>query len=136
MIEEFRLKIESLAAKIHAEFGEQCLILKHQYINEEERYALWSVTDVYLNTSVYQRMGIFANEYIMVRSKDRSQKQSCVLLPEFTGNNIMMKGAYLLDPYDVENICKKLNEAVSTPIEKNQAYLDSLNAYVSNNSMF
>lgn len=125
-ISKVLVKVNQLVDDIHKEFGESCLVVKHQFINEEERYALWSLTNVYLSTSVFQRMIHFVGEFIQVRHEEKIEKQVCVLMPDYVGGNRLMKGAYFHNPVDAQDVCEVLAKAISQPLKHNLTRLDIL----------
>lgn len=123
-----------LVDKIHQQFGHSCLVFKYQSLTYEQRCALWSMSNIYLNTSLKEGVCMQLLEYVCVKKYQNKFEKSTAIVSEFAGNPMSMGGAIICNSYDIENISHKLEEAISmNSIQKIQRMEQTL-AYIQNHS--
>lgn len=59
--------IYDIADAIQEEFGYGCLILHYENISQSQRFALWSFSNIYLNTSLRDGVCLQAQEFVSVK---------------------------------------------------------------------
>ena len=118
--------IEDLVEKIQTKFGYGCLVFKTEYLNQEQRCALWSFCNIYLNTSLKQGVCLQAMEYVCVKKTQNKLDKSVCIISEFIGLNKLLGGAIRTNPYDIDNISNRIDEAITmSSTEKEQRMIQS-----------
>jgi trehalose 6-phosphate synthase/phosphatase len=80
----------------------------HHFIQPDEYYALLSIADAALITSVRDGMNTTSFEYIMCQE----DKKSPLILSEFTGTAGSLSEALLVNPWDHAGVAKAINDAL------------------------
>ncbi|KAI8577448.1 hypothetical protein K450DRAFT_177698 [Umbelopsis ramanniana AG] len=80
----------------------------HHFIQPDEYYALLSIADAALITSVRDGMNTTSFEYVMCQE----EKQSPLILSEFTGTAGSLSEALLVNPWDHAGVAKAINDAL------------------------
>ncbi|KAL0073657.1 glycosyltransferase family 20-domain-containing protein [Phycomyces blakesleeanus] len=81
----------------------------HQNIDRDEYYALLSVADVGMITSVRDGMNTTSLEYIICQY----EKHGPLVLSEFTGTAGSLSAALLVNPFDYAGVAKALNDSLT-----------------------
>ena len=92
-------KVSELVSKINGEFGSLEFAPVHHYhqnLEQEEYYALLSVADLALITSVRDGMNTTSHEFVVCQQEN----QSPLILSEFTGTAGSLSAAILVNPWD------------------------------------
>ncbi|KAF8942243.1 threalose-6-phosphate phosphatase [Haplosporangium gracile] len=80
----------------------------HQHIDQDEYYALLSVADIGLITSVRDGMNTTSLEYIMCQQENYGP----LILSEFTGTAGSLSGAMMVNPWDYQGVAKVIYDAL------------------------
>jgi len=110
-------EISELVARINGEFGtieHQPLLYYQNNIDRSEYYALLSVADVALITSLRDGMNTMSYDYIVCQ-KD---KFGPLILSEFTGVAGSLSDALMINPWDQTGIANSIYEALTMPKEE------------------
>ncbi|KAF7727461.1 threalose-6-phosphate phosphatase [Apophysomyces ossiformis] len=111
-------KVSELVSQINGLYGSLEFTPVHHYhqdIDRDEYYALLSVADVALITSVRDGMNTTSFEYIICQD----QQYGPLILSEFTGTAGSFGAAILINPWDYAGVSKAILEALSmSPEEK------------------
>ncbi|KAL7751763.1 hypothetical protein RI367_002762 [Sorochytrium milnesiophthora] len=104
-------KVSELVASINGRFGSISFTPVHhihQLVDSEEYYALLSVADVGLITSVRDGMNTTSHEFVIC------QQDNCgpLILSEFTGTAGSMSAAILVNPWDYLGVAHAINDAL------------------------
>ncbi|KAF9116681.1 threalose-6-phosphate phosphatase [Mortierella sp. AM989] len=105
-------KIAELVAHINGTYGSLNFTPIHHYhhhIDRDEYYALLSVADIGLITSVRDGMNTTSLEYIMCQSGS----QGPLILSEFTGTAGSLGGAMLVNPWDYQGVARVIYDALN-----------------------
>lgn len=98
----------------------------HQHLDQEEYFALLTLADSALVTSVRDSMTLMALEFIVCQENNYSP----LILSEFTGTSGSLSAALLVNPWDYMGVAQSINEALSMSREekfcKHQVYPDTL----------
>ena len=94
-------EIDKIINEIHEEFGDGCLIYKVQNLTQEERMALWSFSQVLLNTSLRDGLAFSPFEFISTKALQKKFHKAAIIISEFTGCARQLNGAFLINPFDV-----------------------------------
>ncbi|KAF9104361.1 threalose-6-phosphate phosphatase [Mortierella sp. GBA35] len=105
-------KIAELVAHINGTYGSLNFTPVHHYhqhIDRDEYYALLSVADIGLITSVRDGMNTTSLEYIMCQSENHGP----LILSEFTGTAGSLGGALMVNPWDYQGVAKVIYDALN-----------------------
>ncbi|TDD44590.1 trehalose-6-phosphate synthase [Nonomuraea terrae] len=98
----------------HAQLGYQPVQYFHQSYGQEELAALYLAADVMIVTPLRDGMNLVAKEYISCHH----DLQGALVLSEFAGAADELRQAYLVNPYDVEDVKRQMLAAMrATPHE-------------------
>lgn len=89
----------------------------HNNIDQDEYFALLSVADIGLITSVRDGMNTTSLEYIMCQQGNYGP----LILSEFTGMAGSLGAAIMVNPWDYTGVAKAINDALLLPIEEKRA---------------
>ncbi|KAF9127625.1 threalose-6-phosphate phosphatase [Mortierella sp. 14UC] len=105
-------KIAELVAHINGTYGSLNFTPVHHYhqhIDQDEYYALLSVADIGLITSVRDGMNTTSLEYIMCQQENHGP----LILSEFTGTAGSLSGAMMVNPWDYQGVAKVIYDALN-----------------------
>ncbi|KAG0273014.1 threalose-6-phosphate phosphatase [Linnemannia exigua] len=105
-------KIAELVAHINGTYGSLNFTPVHHYhqhIDRDEYYALLSVADIGLITSVRDGMNTTSLEYIMCQQENHGP----LILSEFTGTAGSLSGAMMVNPWDYQGVAKVIYDALN-----------------------
>lgn len=104
-------KVSELVSHINGLYGSLEFTPVHHYyqdIDRDEYYALLSVADVGLITSLRDGMNTTSLEYIICQKESHGP----LILSEFTGTAGSLSAAMIVNPFDYAGVAKALNEAL------------------------
>ncbi|KAG0052579.1 threalose-6-phosphate phosphatase [Gryganskiella cystojenkinii] len=122
-------KIAELVAHINGTFGSLNFTPVHHYhqhIDRDEYYALLSVADIGLITSVRDGMNTTSLEYIMCQNENHGP----LILSEFTGTAGSLGGALMVNPWDYQGVARVIYEALHLSEEDKAARQTQLHEHV------
>ena len=114
-----REEIEREVGRINGDYGRighPVLHYIHQPVPREELVAFYLAADVMLVTPLRDGMNLVAKEYPACRVN----LGGALVLSEFAGAAAELKGAYLVNPYDLDGVKNALVEALSAEPEENR----------------
>ncbi|KAG0193419.1 threalose-6-phosphate phosphatase [Apophysomyces sp. BC1034] len=126
-------KVSELVSQINGTYGSLEFTPVHHYhqdIDRDEYYALLSVADVALITSVRDGMNTTSLEYIIC------QHQRCgpLILSEFTGTAGSFGAAMLINPWDYAGVAKVILDALTMSPEEKYTRHQQLYSHVTSNT--
>ena len=101
-----------LVSMINGEFGSLSFTPVqhyHQVIARDEYYAMLSVADLALVTSVRDGMNTMSMEYVVCQEQTR---WCPLILSEFTGTAVRLPGAVLINPWDIRGVAAAVHHAL------------------------
>lgn len=104
-------KIAEMVANINGTFGSLNFTPVHHYhqhIDRDEYYALLSIADIGLITSVRDGMNTTSLEYIMCQQENHGP----LILSEFTGTAGSLGGALMVNPWDYQGVARVIYDAL------------------------
>ncbi|GJJ73482.1 trehalose 6-phosphate synthase/phosphatase [Entomortierella parvispora] len=122
-------KIAELVAHINGTYGSLNFTPVHHYhqhIDRDEYYALLSVADIGLITSVRDGMNTTSLEYIMCQNENHGP----LILSEFTGTAGSLGGALMVNPWDYQGVARVIYEALNLSEEDRAARHAQLHEHV------
>ncbi|KAF9956675.1 threalose-6-phosphate phosphatase [Mortierella alpina] len=122
-------KIAELVAHINGTYGSLNFTPVHHYhqhIDRDEYYALLSVADIGLITSVRDGMNTTSLEYIMCQSENHGP----LILSEFTGTAGSLSGAMMVNPWDYQGVARVIYDALNLSTKDKLARHNQLHKHV------
>ncbi|KAF9570758.1 threalose-6-phosphate phosphatase [Mortierella alpina] len=122
-------KIAELVAHINGTYGSLNFTPVHHYhqhIDRDEYYALLSVADIGLITSVRDGMNTTSLEYIMCQSENHGP----LILSEFTGTAGSLSGAMMVNPWDYQGVARVIYDALNLSAKDKLARHHQLHKHV------
>ncbi|KAG0292977.1 threalose-6-phosphate phosphatase [Dissophora globulifera] len=122
-------KIAELVAHINGTFGSLDFTPVHHYhqhIDRDEYYALLSVADIGLITSVRDGMNTTSLEYIMCQAENGGP----LILSEFTGTAGSLGGALMVNPWDYQGVARVIYDALHLSEEDRRTRHSQLHKHV------
>lgn len=126
-------KVSELVSHINGLYGSLEFTPVHHYyqdIDRDEYYALLSVADVGLITSLRDGMNTTSLEYIICQKEAHGP----LILSEFTGTAGSLSAAMIVNPFDYAGVAKALNEALLMTAEEKATRQTQLFDYVKEHS--
>ncbi|MET7399013.1 trehalose-6-phosphate synthase [Dactylosporangium sp. NPDC005572] len=113
--QQLRERVEREVGRINGEFGEVGRVPLHylfQTRSPEELQALYLAAEVMLVTPLRDGMNLVAKEYVAARQDEGG----ALVLSEFTGAAAELEDAFLVNPYDVDDLKRGITAALrATP---------------------
>ncbi|KAI1319792.1 threalose-6-phosphate phosphatase [Mortierella claussenii] len=122
-------KIAELVAHINGTYGSLNFTPVHHYhqhIDRDEYYALLSVADIGLITSVRDGMNTTSLEYIMCQKEHHGP----LILSEFTGTAGSLGGALMVNPWDYQGVARVIYDALHLSDEDKRVRHSQLHNHV------
>jgi trehalose 6-phosphate synthase/phosphatase len=122
-------KVSELVAKINGLYGSLGFSpVQHypQYLSQEEYFALLRTADIGLITSVRDGMNTTSLEYVVCQRDGRGP----LILSEFSGTAGSLRDAIHINPWDLSDVAKQINYALTMNPEKKKAMHESLYNHV------
>lgn len=119
-------QVSELVSHINGEFGSLSFTPVHHYhqiIDRDEYFALLSVADLALITSVRDGMNTTSMEYIICQNRFN---KSPLILSEFTGTAGRMRSAIQVNPWNIFGVAKAIDYALRLSDEEKRARHDQL----------
>ncbi|KAJ3203722.1 threalose-6-phosphate phosphatase [Entophlyctis luteolus] len=124
-------KITDLVSRINGTFGSLESVPVHHYhhhLEVDDYFALLSVADVGLITSVRDGMNTTSHEYVVCQN---SSNHGPLILSEFAGTAGSLGGAILVNPWDYTGVAHAIHEALTQSKEEKLNRHNQLYKYVS-----
>ncbi|KAG1453405.1 hypothetical protein G6F56_007581 [Rhizopus delemar] len=122
-------KVSELVSHINSMYGSLEFTPVHHYyqdVDRDEYYALLSVADVGLITSLRDGMNTTSLEYIICQQ----EQHGTIILSEFTGTAGSLGAAFIVNPFDIAGVAKAINEALILSPEDKATRHAQLYSYV------
>ncbi|KAA8496195.1 Alpha,alpha-trehalose-phosphate synthase UDP-forming A [Porphyridium purpureum] len=125
----FRNQIFELVGDINSRFGtleSQPVHYREVSLSLEELCALYSISDALLSTSLRDGMNLVAYEYTVCQHENRG----VLILSEFTGAALMLPGALLCNPWNLDNVAACVLDALTMARTEKEVRLKKTFRYV------
>jgi trehalose 6-phosphate synthase len=107
------------------------VVLKDHY-SQEEVVAFYCLADLMVINALHDGMNLVAKEYVA----SRVDGDGALLLSPFTGASRELTGAYMINPYNPEEIADAIFQALEDPAEQKAARLAAMRAWVREHNIF
>jgi trehalose 6-phosphate synthase len=112
--EEVREAVRSINEDV-GERGWQPIVYRERHHDHREIRRYYRAADFCMVTSLHDGMNLVAKEYVAAQDDDDGR----LILSRFTGASRELRDAWLVNPYDVEDMVAALHEAlVADPLER------------------
>ena len=136
---EVSREIREVVARIKAEFGDAAVhywevgaeLAKGQW-TVNDRLALFSISDVLLNTAMRDGLNLLPFEYVFTKSHLGSD--GVCVLSEFVGCSHVLNAIIRVNPFNLEQIVEQLDTALAMAPSERKARLDRDAAFVEQNT--
>ncbi|KAG0907312.1 hypothetical protein G6F33_010689 [Rhizopus arrhizus] len=122
-------KVSELVSHINSLYGSLEFTPVHHYyqdVDRDEYYALLSVADVGLITSLRDGMNTTSFEYILCQQ----EQHGSIILSEFTGTAGSLGAAFIVNPFDIAGVARAIHEALVLSAEEKATRHGQLYNYV------
>lgn len=132
-VEEYqnlRAVVNELVGRINGKFGTiefTPIHFLHMSIDFSELISLYAISDVCLVSSTRDGMNLVSYEYIA----SQQNHYGTLILSEFAGAAQGLTGAIIVNPWNIEELAKSINEALTMPEAKKKRDFKRLYAYIS-----
>lgn len=131
----FRDVVNRIVGRVNGKFGTATGVpihFMHRELEFEELMALYGAADVMIVTPLRDGMNLVCKEYIAARADERG----ALVLSQFAGAaDELDDGALLVNPYDIEEVARRLHEAILMPVAEQTARMTALRRQVRENDV-
>jgi len=128
-------KVDFLEEEINSEYSfgrwKPLLILKG-HLSHEEIVPYYRLADVMVVSSLHDGMNLVAKEYVA----SRVDHQGALILSPFAGASRELSGAYMVNPFNPENIADALFEALEASDEDRSTRMGNMRAWVQEHNIY
>ncbi|MDO9486607.1 MAG: bifunctional alpha,alpha-trehalose-phosphate synthase (UDP-forming)/trehalose-phosphatase [Actinomycetota bacterium] len=124
-----RDEVELLVGRFNgslAQIGANPINYLHRTLSREELVALYLCADIMLVTPLRDGMNLVAKEYIACRNDNSGS----LVLSEFTGSAAQLTEAWIVNPYDTDNVEQAISDAVSASTEDRSLRMSAMRKVV------
>lgn len=129
------LEVEQLAQEINDRHGTADwvpIILWRNPVDRPDLMALYQLADVCVVSSLHDGMNLVAKEYIA----SRVDETGVLVLSRFTGAARELTDALLINPYDVDDFARKLDQALQMPEAQKTDRMRRMRSVVRRNNIY
>lgn len=127
-VKEYRNLLERLQARVGKINGKYATIKNvpihfiHKSVNFTELCALYSLADVALVTPLIDGMNLVAKEYLVCQQDNNG----VLILSEFTGAAQELSNAFIINPYNIDQVSETIKKAISLSRKEKQKMVESM----------
>jgi trehalose 6-phosphate synthase len=133
--ERERHELEQIVSEMNGEFGlvgSPVVHYLHQNLPFDELVALYLCADVMLVTPFCDGMNLVAKEYVMCRTN----YDGTLVLSEFAGAAKELRGAYIVNPHDLEGVKEAIRSALSAGPKEIRARMSRMRRQILRRNVF
>jgi trehalose 6-phosphate synthase len=134
---ELRTTAEAVIGRINGRFTRPGSDVPVHYLyrslNQQQLAAYYAVADTLLVTPLIDGMNLVAKEYVTVQHARRAA--GALVLSEFTGAAAELREAVMCNPFDVEGLSTRIEQAVELSPERRRAALATMSRRISANDV-
>lgn len=128
-------RVKAAAERVNARFGTDGVLpvrLLSAHHDWEEIQAFYQLGDVCMVTSLHDGMNLVAKEYVWCQRADRG----ALILSRFTGASREFEEAFLVNPYDIDEMAEAIGQALALTPEEKAVRMNSMKRKVETNNAF
>jgi alpha,alpha-trehalose-phosphate synthase [UDP-forming] len=134
---ELRATVEGIIGRINGRFTQPGRDVPVHYLyrslDHEQLTGYYAAADTLLVTPLIDGMNLVAKEYVVVQQARRSA--GALVLSEFTGAAAELRNAVLCNPFDVEGLSVRIEQALAMPADVRRAALRTMSRRVRANDV-
>ena len=108
------------------------IVFLNRHHSQEEIQPFYRQADFCMVTSLHDGMNLVAKEYIAARSDEGG----ALILSRFTGASHELTDAFMVNPYDTDELARVTHAALVMPPEERQARMHRMRALVRENNVY
>lgn len=122
-------EVEKESERINWKFKRQnwkAILLLKKHHSHEEIQPFYQTAHVCMVTSLHDGMNLVAKEYVA----SKNDNSGVLILSRFAGASQDMKGALIVNPYDIESMADSLKKAIEMPIDEQFERMEIMNQQI------
>jgi trehalose-6-phosphate synthase len=123
--EEVREAVRSLNEDI-GERGWQPILYRERHHEHAEIRRFYRAADFCMVTSLHDGMNLVAKEYVAAQDDD----DGSLILSRFTGASRELREAWIVNPYDVEDMASAIHDAITADPDERRSRMSRLRSHV------
>jgi trehalose 6-phosphate synthase len=123
--EEVREVVRSVNEEI-GERGWQPVVYRERHHDHTEIRRYYRAADFCMVTSLHDGMNLVAKEYVAAQGDD----DGALILSRFTGASRELRDAYVVNPYDVEDMAAAIHDAIVADVGERRSRMRRMRAHV------
>lgn len=127
--------VEKEAERINHRFKQKnwkAILLLKKHHSHQEIKPFYASADLCMVTSLHDGMNLVAKEFIA----ERSENNGVLILSRFAGASQQMKGALVINPYDIERTAEAIKVALEMPESEQQLRVQMLRQDIISNNIY
>ncbi len=108
------------------------IVFLNRHHSQEEIQPFYRQADFCMVTSLHDGMNLVAKEYIAARSDEGG----ALILSRFTGASHELTDAFMVNPYDTDELARMTHAALAMPPEERRARMHRMRALVRENNVY
>jgi trehalose 6-phosphate synthase len=122
-------EVREAVRSINEELGERGwlpLVYRERHHDHSEIHRYYRAADFCMVTSLHDGMNLVAKEYVAAQGDD----DGALILSRFTGASRELRDAYLVNPYDVEDMATAIHDVVTADAAERRSRMARMRAHV------
>ncbi|MEP7127224.1 MAG: trehalose-6-phosphate synthase [Chitinophagales bacterium] len=127
--------VEKEAERINWRFKSmnwKAILLLKRHHSHSEIIPYYACSDLCMVTSLHDGMNLVAKEYVAARN----QHDGVLILSRFAGASHQMKGALVINPYDIERTAEAIKHALEMPAAEQQLRMQMMQQEIVSNNIY
>jgi trehalose 6-phosphate synthase len=110
----------------------QPIIYLRRYFSSTPLWALYSLADWCIVSSLHDGMNLVAKEYVAARSEGNG----VLILSKFAGAASELTGAVVVNPYDTEQFAQAIAHGLQMPVSEHRQRMERMRVYLQENDIY
>ncbi len=122
-------EVREAVRAINEEFGERGwlpIVYRERHHEHAEIRRYYRAADFCMVTSLHDGMNLVAKEYVAAQDDD----EGSLILSRFTGASRELRDAWIVNPYDVEDMAAAIHDAITTDQDERRSRMSRLRSHV------
>ena len=127
--------VEKEAERINHRFKQKnwkAILLLKKHHSHREKKPIYASADLCMVTSLHDGMNLVAKEFIA----ERNQNNGVLILSRFAGASQQMKGALVINPYDIERTAEAIKLALEMSASEQQLRMQLMRQDIISNNIY
>jgi trehalose 6-phosphate synthase len=122
-------EVREAVRSINEEFGERGwlpIVYRERHHDHAEIRRYYRAADFCMVTSLHDGMNLVAKEYVAAQDDD----EGSLILSRFTGASRELRDAWLVNPYDMEDMAAAIHDALTADPDERRSRMSRLRSHV------